>query len=103
MASAPALIVDSVVITAEVPTILDFTFFGGNGTDLLAIKLAAAGALKLCSTGSDSIPFFKPTIFSGIAVPDKSLSKSILHNAFEPEIFPKSLSESKIPSFGATR
>jgi hypothetical protein len=92
------------VITADDPTILDFTFFGEFGTDLFEVfLLVEAGALKSCSDGSDSIPFLTPITLRGIVDPESNLSKSILHETVEPDIFPKSFLLSIIPSFGATR
>ena len=58
VAKAPVLTVASAEISAEVPTILDFTFLGAAGTNLLVSNFSTtAGALKSCSRGSDSTPF----------------------------------------------
>jgi len=99
VASAPTFTVASAVITPEVPTIRDLIFLGAAGADLLAVILAASGTLKFWSTASDSTPFLTPTTLSGIDVPESSLSKSILQEALEPAISPKSLLLSTIPSW----
>ena len=104
VARPPVFTVASAEISAEVPTILDLTFFGAAGTDLFTNNFSTAeGASNAVSKGSDSTPFLTPTTFKGIEVPESNLSKSILHEAFDPDTFPNNLLLSRTPSLGATR